>query len=97
MRLDRRLLDDHQEIELLKRLDIMAAKRLYPTPTILRNMAQEIVGQIPGKKWAAGFVKRHGDKITVIRVEGMEKSRHTAEYRPVFEDYFDLVHVAVCP
>ena len=34
LRLDERLVDNHQEAELLKRLDNMAAKRLFPTTTI---------------------------------------------------------------
>ena len=59
-------------------------------------MALEISQRLPDKAWSTGFVKRHGDEFKVIQVQGMKKSRHTAENHPSSEDHFDLV-CDMCP
>ncbi|EIW65542.1 hypothetical protein TREMEDRAFT_66455 [Tremella mesenterica DSM 1558] len=84
-------LDEHEEAVLVKRVLELGKRRLYPTPAILRNMAYEICGTLPSSKWATCFIDRHKDQIKCMRVHGMEKSRHTAEYKPIFEEYFDIV------
>ncbi|EIW72019.1 hypothetical protein TREMEDRAFT_58164 [Tremella mesenterica DSM 1558] len=83
-------LDEHEEAVLVKRVLELGKRRLYPTPAILRNMAYEICGTLPSSKWATRFIDRHKDKIKCMRVHGMEKSRHAAEYKPIFEEYFDI-------
>ncbi|EIW70259.1 hypothetical protein TREMEDRAFT_29569, partial [Tremella mesenterica DSM 1558] len=84
-------LDEHQEAVLVKRILELGKRRLYPTPAILRNMAYEICDTLPSSKWATRFIDRHKDKLRCMKVYGMEKSRHTAEYRPIFEEYFDIL------
>jgi len=45
----------------------------------------------PSESWARDFIKRHKDKVVVIKVGGMEACRHSAEYEPTFRHWFDLV------
>ena len=75
---DKRTLIEHQGVELLRRLEIMALKRLYPTPTLLRNMAEEIGGYTPGRSGPPDSSNVMATSSRFVRVEGMEKSRHTA-------------------
>lgn len=83
---DLSLLNEAQESVLMKRLDYMYSKKLYPTPCILHNMAKEIIGVLPSRNWATTFIKKHADKYKCIVVEGMERQRHAAEYGPVLRD-----------
>ena len=84
------LLNDQQTRSLLRRLDSLCARKFYPTPSILRNLAAELFGTRPGKSWAQKFIKRNPTYKCIV-VKGMDKKRHNAEYRPIFESYFDLV------
>lgn len=85
------LLDEAQRHLLLERLWILARRGLYPTPAILRNLAGEIAGRRPGHNWPSRFLKKYGADFKSVVIQGMEPFHHTAEYRPVFEDYFNLV------
>ena len=88
------LLNEPQREVLFKRMDFLARRNIWPTMAIIRNLAAEILGNDhprPGKCWAQRFVKRYSQRCRCIIVSGMEKSRHTAEYAPVFEHFFDLV------
>ena len=51
-------------------------KRRYPTLTILRNMAQEIIQRSPSKAWATGFVKRHGGTFGDLGARDEEIEAH---------------------
>ncbi|EIW72659.1 hypothetical protein TREMEDRAFT_58826 [Tremella mesenterica DSM 1558] len=85
----RALLTEAQEQVLLEHVESLGKRHLYPTPAILRNMAAEIINHRPSASWASKFIKKHEGRVKCMVIGGMEASRHAAEYRPAFEDYFD--------
>ena len=87
----RSLLSLAQEKVVLDYLEYMGKRNLFVTPQILRNLVQSLVGVLPSESWARRFIARHSGTIKTMVVGGMEAVRHSAEYRPVFEAWFDLV------
>ena len=87
----RRHLSQTQEDVLLEQIDFLALRKIFYTPAVLRNMAAEITGQIPSSSWSRRFINRHHDRVRCLIVQGMEATRHTAEYKPTFDAYFDLL------
>lgn len=87
--LNNTILNPAQETVLISQIRHLAMRRLYPAPTILRNMVHTITGTLPSRSWATRFTNRHKDKFKVLTVSGMGASRHTGEYRQAFEEYFD--------
>lgn len=84
-------LEEGQRAALIQRLRELSSRHLYVTPAILRNMATEIGSRRPGRSWAQRFIRKYKSEFKCITVSGMETARHVAEYRPVFEEYFDIV------
>ena len=56
-------------------------------------MVGEICGTTASRGWASSFLRQRKHAYKSLIVTGMERSRHTAEYRPVFEHYFDQVRL----
>ena len=57
------LLSRVQQKILVKHINQCSSKGFAPTIAIVRNMAEEIAEQIPGKNWVLQFIKTHNDKL----------------------------------
>lgn len=87
----RSLLSPIEENVIISYLEGLSKRNFFVTPTILRNIVCTMTGKSPCQSWARKFVQRHKEKVKVIKVGGMEASRHAAEYEPTFKHWFDLV------
>ena len=87
----RSALSEDQEKVLLEQIGFLALRGIFYTPVVLRNMAAVITGKMPSASWARRFVEKHRESLSCLISQGMESTRHTAEYRPTFDAYFDLV------
>ena len=55
----RQCLDTAQEEALIGLINRLTNRGLPPTNSIIRNLAEEIIGRRVGKNWSGQFVKRH--------------------------------------
>ena len=80
-----------QEEALIQLINRLTNRGLPPTNSIVKNLAEEIIGRSVGKNWSNEFVKRHKDRLTSRYLENIDKKRQDAEYAPMFKQFFDLV------
>ena len=55
----RQCLNDAQEEALIQLINRLTNRGLPPTNSIMRNLAEEIVGRRVGKNWSSNFVQQH--------------------------------------
>ncbi|KAI0993617.1 hypothetical protein K3495_g14567, partial [Podosphaera aphanis] len=58
-----RLLNNRQEMEILKYIRRLSERFLPPTACIIRNMASELCGSLPSKNWVSRFIARHEHEL----------------------------------
>ena len=69
----------------------LTEKGLPPTPAMVRNFAQDIVGKRPRKDWSQGFYKRHQDVLTSGYLNNIDRQRKDADTVASYKSYFALV------
>ena len=84
-------LTNAQEEVLIERINWLTDRALPPTPTIVHNLAEEIIHGPIGKNWVAEFVKRHQDKLKSIYLRTIDQQRVQSEYAPSYQLCYDLV------
>ena len=87
----RQHLNNVQEDELLRYIDRLTEKHIPLTTQIIKNLAEEMLQQEIGKNWAAGFVKRHSNRISSVYLRPIDRIRTSAESVTVFEHFYSLV------
>jgi hypothetical protein len=87
----RQCLTDTQERILIDRINYLSQRQMPPTSHIVRNLAEEIRGAPVGKNWTGQFIRRHKDELKSMYLRNIDNLRVTAEYRPMFELFFDTV------
>ena len=84
-------LTNAQEEALIHQINRLTDRGLPPTPRIVRNLAEEIIGGSVSKNWTSNFVKRHKDEIKSLHLCSIDIKRNKAEYAPVIKQFYDLV------
>ena len=84
-------LSSAQEEALITLINRLTNRGLPPTNSIVKNLAEEMIGRRVGKNWSAQFVKRHEGCLTSRFLRNIDKKRQNAEYAPIFKHFFDLV------
>ena len=64
---------------------------LPPANSIVKNLAEEIIGGSVGKNWSNQFVKRHKQRLISGYLRNIDKKRQDTEYAPMFKRFFELV------
>lgn len=82
-----------QEEVLLGYIDKLTNKHIPPTTQIIRNLAEELLGHPVGKNWAAGFCKRHKDRVSSIYLRPLDRARVASERPELYEHFYALVRV----
>lgn len=62
-----------------------------PRASIVRNLAEEMIGRRVGKNWTGSFVKRYETRLKSLYLRSIDKDRVKAEYTPVFDLFYSLV------
>lgn len=84
-------LNDVQEDTLLRHIDRMTELHIPPTTQIVRNLAEEIIGESVGPNWAGRFVKRHKNRICSVYLRPLDRARVVSENTANFEHFYRLV------
>jgi len=64
---------------------------LPPTARIVANIAAEMAGREPSKNWSSRFVDRNRDQLDSRYLTTLDLSRHKADSRESFKQYFNIV------
>ena len=80
-----------QEEALINQINKLTLIKIPLTAQITQNLAEEIIGRPVGKNWHARFIQRHKDRLNSLYIRNMDHLRQKAEYKPMFQMYFDLV------
>ena len=62
-----------QEKQLISHINMLTKRHLPPTSAIVRNLAEEIIGQEVGKNWTSQFIRRHKDKLESLYLCNIDK------------------------
>ena len=87
----RQLLNPQQEKDLVEYINQLTEKGIPPTPSMVRNFAQDICGKRPGKNWSQGFCIRHKDTIQGGYLNNLDRQRKDADTEASYKYYFALV------
>jgi hypothetical protein len=87
----RQCLTDVQEQLLIDRINYLSERQMPPTSHIVKNLAEEICGRPVGKNWTGQFIRRHKGKLHSMYLRNIDNLRVAAEYKPMFELFFDIV------
>jgi transposase-like protein len=93
-------LTNAQEEVLIDQINKLTVRKMPQTSQIVRNMAEEIIGDVVGKNWTSQFVKRHKDRLTSLYLRNIDNMRAKSEYPPMFAHFYQLVRVishCCCP
>jgi len=88
---DQRKLTTQQEIELVKYIEELTARRLPPTRHMVRNFASAVAQSPCSDSWVTRFLNRHRDQLTSQWATGMDSNRHNAESEYKYKLYFDML------
>ena len=87
----RLLLNPLQEEELVQYILKLTRQGTSPTPHIVKNIAEELVGKSIGEDWTHRFIKRHDNRLHSIYLKSIDKIRQKADYKPYLAEYYRLV------
>src|ERR1700722_852271 len=82
-----------QEEVLTTHINKLTDGGIPPTSQIVRNLAEEIAGDVVGKNWTSDFVRRHEDRLKSLYLRNIDNLRIKAEFAPLFKQFYDLVSV----
>jgi len=85
------LLTDVQEQVLLSHIKRLTERGIPPTPQMVRNFAEEIGKERPGKNWVYKFVKRHAKELDSRYLKGFDFCRKRADRLKSYQAWFQLV------
>ena len=88
-------LNDAQEEALIQLINRLTNRGLPPTNSIVRNLAEEVIGRRVGKCWSGKFIRRHRDCFTSHHLNKIDEKRQNAGYAPIFQQFFQLVLLLV--
>jgi transcriptional regulator with XRE-family HTH domain len=57
----------------------LSKRKLNPTPRMIKQYAQAMVGADLGKNWTTRFIKRHESLLLTVWLPGIERARVIAE------------------
>jgi hypothetical protein len=79
-----------QEETLIGYINDLTNRGMPPTPQMIRNFAQDIIGGPVGKNWTGDFTRRHGNRIKSVYIRNIDNERVKAEYEPSFKYFLIL-------
>ena len=62
-----------------------------PTASIVRNLAEEIIGRKVRKNWTGDFARRYKEELKSVYLRNIDKDQVKAECAPIFEHFYNLV------
>ena len=87
----RQCLTNAQEELLIGHIKILTDRRLPPTSQMVRNLAEEIIGDSVGKNWVGDFVYRRRDVLIGRYLKNIDNSRVKGEYKARIKEFYQLV------
>lgn len=88
---NRGLLSHHQDKVLLELVRRLTSNGLPPTPKLVRQLAKDLSGIMPGKCWSNRWMNRHQDQLGSGYLKGFDLARKKADSHWQYQAYFELV------
>ena len=63
------------------------------TSQMVKNFAEEMIGQPIGKNWTTGFIQRHDDRLKSAYLRYIDNKRVKAGFPPLIKHFFSLVSI----
>jgi hypothetical protein len=87
----RRQLTDTQEKTLIQYINKLSNRGLPPTPQIVKNLAEEIIGITLGKNWVSRFCERHQKELFSVYLRTIDHKRKIADNSAYFQHFYTQV------
>ena len=84
-------LSPEQEEVLVRHIVELTNRGTPPSSRIVKNFAEEMIGDFLGGQWTKRFIKRHQSRLKSIYLRSMDHTRQKAECRPHFVKFYRLV------
>ena len=80
-----------QKKVLLGHIQRLVTGDTLPTPTLVRNFAEEIYGSCLRKNWTTQFIQRYSVYLRTLYLCNSDNLEKKAEYAPYFQLFYKLV------
>ena len=87
----KKCLTNTQEATLISVINKLSIRGLPPTTQIVKNLAEEIIGQEVNKNWTAYFVYQYRDQLKNLYLRNIDSLQAKSEYGPLHRHFFNLV------
>ena len=92
----RQCLTTAQEESLIQYINKLTVRGMPPTASIVRNLAEEMIGRAVGKNWTGQFVKRYESRLKSLYLRNIDRNRVKGEYAPIYDHFYSLVKLPCC-
>jgi hypothetical protein len=82
--ISRQCLTTAEEGALIGFINKLTIQGIPPTASIVRNLAEEMIGHLVRKNWTGVFVKYYQNRLKSLYLYTIDKNQVKAEYIPVF-------------
>ena len=87
----KKCLTNAEEEALISVINKLSIRGLPPTTQIVKNLAEEIIGQEVNKNWTAHFVHRYRGQLKSLYLRNIDSLRAKSEYGPLYKHFFEMV------
>ena len=84
----RQCLTNAQERALVHLINKLTDRRIPPTASIVKNLAEEIRGQAVGKNWVASFVGRYKAELKSVYLKSIDNKRVKGEFPTAYKVFY---------
>jgi Tc5 transposase DNA-binding domain len=91
------LLSKQQQLSLVTYINELCDNGLPPMTSMVRNFAEEIAHQRPGKNWVSRFNNTHNSVLSSGYLTGADQARTKADNWYEYKKYFELVSSLFLP
>ena len=90
-----KLLSDQQEESLISYINDLTKRSMPPTPQMVKNFVQELVGHEIGHNWVPRFIERYETRLMSKYLPGIDRERVSADNSDNYEHYFKNVSTSM--
>ena len=84
-------LTDAQENSLIRQINVLTDREIPPTPSMIKNFAEEMLKDSMKKNWTNEFVRRYNDQLKNLYLKNFDKNRMQFEYLSIFKQFYNLI------
>jgi hypothetical protein len=84
-------LNNIQEYILIKQINCLTNRDIFPISRIVKNFAEKIIGHEMKKNWISDFCKQYSSKLKSLYLYNIENLYIKGKFGPIYKLFYNLV------